>query len=57
MPDYFRHGRFMAPTDPAAPSFVKEVTQWKKLRKDWEQKIVPYAKKHGAETFAVVGKI
>jgi hypothetical protein len=54
IPDYFR-GTFCDHTHPSFPDFQKRVTQWANLKKDFDEGVLPYAKKHGAETFACVG--
>ncbi len=56
LPDYFRE-KPVEPTDPTIMDFVKEKTQWDDLRKDWEEAIVPYANKHGAKAFGVIGEL
>ncbi len=54
MPDYFR-GRWQDPSQPGTPQFVKEVTQWPRLKLDWEERILPYARRNGARTFCAMG--
>ena len=38
------------------PGFLKEHTQWKPLKEDWEQKIRPFAEKKGAQVYGTIGK-
>ncbi len=58
IPDYF-DGGMIDPT--SAPKeelidFVEKQFQWDgKLKEDWEEKIRPYALKHGAKTFGAIG--
>jgi len=54
MPDFYR-GDMCEPTEARIGTFIKEVTNWDKLKVDWEQKIKPYAEKHGAKTYGAVG--
>ena len=54
IPDYYR-GTFMEPWKPEAPDFIKEKTNWANLKNDWENKVRPYAQKHGARKFAAIG--
>ncbi len=55
IPDYFR-GRSQNPTSPGTMEFIKDVSQWSKLKLDWEERVLPYAKKHGAKTFGAMGE-
>ena len=55
LPDFYR-GEMRNPfTDTDLLDFCKNVTQWDKLKSDWENKIKPYSEKHGAKTFGAVG--
>ena len=54
MPDFYR-GDMCEPTEARIGTFIKDVTNWDKLKVDWEQKIKPYAEKHGAQTYGAVG--
>ena len=58
IPDYFR-GEMINPMNKPREEivdFVKKQTQWDgKLKQDWEEKIQPYALKHGAKTFGAIG--
>ena len=58
IPDYFR-GKMVNPdtsTWEIILESVKEVSQWRpQLKEDWEKKILPYAKSHGAKTFGTIG--
>jgi len=55
MPDYYR-GTFQDPSKPGTSQFIKSQTNWSNLKKDWEEKIRPFAveSKH-AETFGAIG--
>ena len=55
LPDYYR-GKMKDPAEDGLVEFVTAETQWSKLKLDWEEKIAPYAKKHGAQVFGSVGK-
>ena len=56
IPDYFRGGS-QHPREPGVPEFLRQHTQWENLRRDFQDKIKPYALKHGAKTFASVGEL
>lgn len=55
MPDYYRAGRFQDPTQPGTVEFLKEHTQWSKLRKDVDDVVLPFAKELGATSFGAIG--
>jgi hypothetical protein len=59
IPDYFC-GKMINPmTSPREEvmEVVQNVTQWDEtLKVDWEEKIQPYALKHGATTFGAIGE-
>ena len=57
IPDYYR-GEMKDPTGfgPDVVEFLKNQTNWAKLKADYEEKILPYAEKHGAKTFGAIGK-
>jgi len=55
MPDYYR-GTFQDPSMPGTAQFIKDQTQWSELRRDWEEKVRPYAvETKGAKTFGAIG--
>lgn len=57
MPDFYR-GVFKDPSDPAPPTtpdFLKDHTKWDSLKEDTEKRVLPYAEKHGAETYGAIG--
>ena len=57
MPDWYR-GTLQDPADGIPPlvEFIKRESQWEKLAKDWEEKVRPYAEKHGAKVFGTIGE-
>ena len=58
IPDYFRGEMINPMTKPREEivEFVKKQSQWEgHLKLDWEEKIQPYALKHGAKTFGAIG--
>ena len=60
IPDYYR-GTMINPMTSGRDQlieFVKIKTQWEGgLKLDWEEKVRPYALKHGAKTFGAIGKL
>ena len=56
MPDYYR-GTFKDPRTGGALEFLIEETQWSELQRDWEDKVCPYAKEHGAKSFGAIGNL
>ena len=60
IPDYYR-GTMLNPMTAGQDQimeFVKTNTQWQgNLKLDWEEKVQPYALKHGAKTFGAIGKL
>ena len=57
MPDYYRGTLCDPSTDgDKVPGFLKEHTQWKPLKEDWEQKIRPFAENKGAQVYGTIGK-
>ena len=54
MPDYYRK-TWCDPSDEKIGSFIKEKTDWKNLKEDWEQKIQPFAEEKGAQYYGSVG--
>ncbi len=58
MPDWYRgetsdsHAEMQVLID-----FTRRHTQWENFLRDWNDKIKPYALKHGARSFGTVGKI
>jgi len=55
MPDYYRDGRFQDPTKPGTMEFLKEHTQWSKLKKDVDDVVLPFAEGLGAKSFGAIG--
>jgi len=55
MPDFYRDGRFHDPKNPGTPEFLKEHTQWSKLKGDVEDVVLPFAKEKGATSFGAIG--
>ena len=59
IPDYYR-GMMINPMTSSQDQlmeFVKTKTQWEgSLKNDWEEKVHPYALKHGAKVFGAIGK-
>jgi len=55
IPDWFRDGAGCSPFDAGVFQFISSRTQWSKIYKDWSEKVLPYAKKHGAKRFGSVG--
>ena len=55
IPDYFR-GSWQDPRQPGVPEFLRKHTQWDNLKRDYLDRIKPYAVRHGAKQFAAVGK-
>ena len=54
LPDYFRGQS--APANPAdRMTFLKNVSQWSRIKADWQEKLKPYAEKHGATSFGTIG--
>ena len=47
MPDFYR-GTWKDPTSPDVVQFIKEKTQWSKLKLDLENIVLPFAKSKGA---------
>ncbi len=37
-------------------TFIKEQTNWDALKRDWLEKIKPYAQRHGAKTYGTIGE-
>jgi hypothetical protein len=56
IPDYFR-GTFCDPTKPEITAFLKKVTQLENIKRDFDEGVLPYARKHGADTFACIGRM
>ena len=54
MPDYYR-GTWCDPSDEKIGSFIKEKTDCKNIKDEWEQKIQPFAEKKGAQYYGSVG--
>lgn len=57
MPDYYR-GSWKNPFDETPPpvaDFLAEHTQWEKLQKDIDERVLPYAADHGAKVFGTIG--
>ena len=54
MPDYYRK-TWCDPSDEKIGSFIKEKTDWKNLKEEWEQKIQPFAQEKGAQYYGSVG--
>jgi len=54
MPDFYR-GSWKDPTSPDVVQFLKDQTQWDKLKADLENIVLPFAKKKGATEFGAVG--
>ena len=54
MPDYYRK-TWCDPSDEKIGSFIKEKTDWKNLKEEWEQKIQPFAEEKGAQYYGSVG--
>jgi hypothetical protein len=55
IPDYYR-GKLKDPKTDGVMDFLKEQTQWPKLKADWEDKILPHAKQLGAKAFGAIGR-
>jgi len=55
MPDFYRDGKFQDPTQPGTVEFLKEYTQWSKLKKDVDDVVLPFAKELGATSFGAIG--
>merc|ERR1712136_1459 len=55
LPDFYRDGKFQDPRQPGTVEFLKEHTQWSKLKKDFEEIVLPFAKEHGALSFGAIG--
>jgi len=53
MPDFYR-GTWKDPTQPDVVQFIKDQTNWTKLKVDLE-KVLSFAKKKGASTFGALG--
>jgi len=59
IPDYYRGKMINLMTSPREEvvEVMKKLTQWEEtLKVDWEEKIQPYALKHGAATFGAIGE-
>ena len=41
-------GKWQDPTAPGTVEFLKENTNWSKLKEDWENIVLPFAKNKGA---------
>merc|ERR1719494_1322391 len=54
MPDFYR-GIFHDKTVPGLPEFLKEQTQWSKLKQDVENIVLPMAKSLGGNSFGCIG--
>ena len=46
MPDFYR-GEWRSPTAPDIATWIKEKTQWTKLKQDLEKIVLPFAKSKG----------
>ena len=54
IPDWFRGRGFDPKVDPS--SFVRETSQWSGLDKDWQERVLTYAKRNGAKVFGAMGE-
>ena len=50
VPDYFRGESVDPKANGGAGAFLKEQSNWTRLKSDWEEIVLPYAKEHGAKT-------
>jgi len=55
LPDFYRNGTYQDPTQPGVVEFIKDKTQWSKLRIDFEETVLPFAKQNGATSFGAIG--
>jgi len=54
IPDFYR-GTWRDPTAPDVVQFIKDQTNWDKLKQDFENIVLPFAKSKGAAKFGSVG--
>jgi len=54
IPDFYR-GTWKDPTSPDVVQFIKDQTDWSKLKVDLEEKVLPFAKSKGATSFGSLG--
>eukprot|EP00493_Phyllostaurus_siculus_P023614 UN23950 len=47
-PDYYRDGKFHDPKNPGTMEFLKDHSQWSKLKVDFEEKVLPFVEGKGA---------
>merc|ERR1711892_169338 len=58
MPDFYR-GTWRDPSDPAATDvvqFIRDQTNWDKLKKEVDNIVLPFAKSKGAKSFGLLGE-
>ena len=57
IPDYFR-GKYYDRMNPDfdLDDFISDFSDWNKLKKDFSELILPFAKTKGAQMFGTVGK-
>ena len=54
-PDYYRDGKFHDPKNPGTMEFLKDQSQWSKLKEDFEGKVLPFVQGKGATSFGAIG--
>ena len=56
IPDYYRGEAAKKHTiNRKLGIFIKRQTHWEKLKKDWKEVVLPYAKRHGCTSFGAAG--
>jgi len=55
LPDYYRDGKFHDVKNPGTMEFLKDQSDWSKLKVDFEDKVLPFARENGATTFGAIG--
>lgn len=54
IPDFYR-GTYREPTAPDVVQWLKEVTNWTKLKQTFEDIVMPFARSKGAKEFGAIG--
>ena len=54
-PDYYRNRKFHDPKNPGTMEFLKDQSQWSKLKEDFEGKVLPFVEGKGATSFGAIG--
>jgi len=54
IPDWYR-GTWCDPSSPGVAQFLTNQSDWTKLDRDWQDKVIPFAKKKGATSLGCLG--